>query len=41
MVGMVTLPLEIKELGTKLTLLRNVMSFFIAILIALLMGVIL
>jgi len=41
MVGMVTLPLEIKELGTKLTLLRNVLSFVIAILIALLMGVIL
>jgi uncharacterized membrane protein YraQ (UPF0718 family) len=41
MVGMVTLPLEIKELGQKMALLRNGFSFLMAILIALLMGVIL
>jgi len=41
MVGMVTLPLEIKELGKKIALLRNGISFIIAIVIALIMGVIL
>lgn len=41
MVGVVTLPLEIKEMGKKLTILRNVFSFVIAIIIALIMGVIL
>ena len=41
MVGMVTLPLEIKELGKKIALLRNGISLIIAIVIALIMGVIL
>jgi uncharacterized membrane protein YraQ (UPF0718 family) len=41
MVGIVTLPLEIKELGKKITLLRNGMSFIFAIIIALIIGAIL
>jgi len=41
MIGISTLPLEIKELGKKMTLLRNGMSFVIAIMIALIMGAIL
>lgn len=41
MIGMVTLPLEIKELGLKMALLRNGISFSIAIIIALIMGAIL
>lgn len=41
MVGVVTLPLEIKELGKKTAFLRNGLSFIIAIVIALIMGVIL
>lgn len=38
MIGTVTLPLEIKELGKKVALLRNGVSFIIAIVIALIMG---
>ena len=41
MIGFVTLPIEIKELGTKLTFLRNGISFIIAVGIALIMGAIL
>jgi len=41
MIGVVTLPLEIKILGKKMALLRNVISFGIAIIIALIMGAIL
>lgn len=41
MVGIITLPLEIKELGIKLTLLRNSLSFILAVIIALIMGMIL
>ena len=41
MIGMITLPLEIKMLGKKIALLRNGISFVIAILIALIMGMIL
>ena len=41
MVGVVTLPLEIKEMGKKITILRNVFSFVFAVIIALIMGVIL
>ncbi|HEY0088419.1 MAG TPA: permease [Candidatus Lokiarchaeia archaeon] len=41
MVGVVTLPLEIKEMGKKITILRNIFSFVFAIVIALIMGVIL
>ncbi|MFO7990923.1 MAG: permease [Thermoplasmata archaeon] len=41
MIGMVTLPMEIKILGKKFALLRNGLSFVIAIIIAVLIGVIL
>ncbi len=41
MIGFVTLPLEIKELGKKIALLRNGFSFLAALIIALIMGVIL
>ena len=41
MIGTITLPLEIKELGKKMALLRNGMSFVIAIIIALIMGAVL
>jgi uncharacterized membrane protein YraQ (UPF0718 family) len=41
MIGLVTLPLEIRELGKKLALLRNGLSLLIALVIGLLMGVIL
>jgi len=41
MIGTVTLPLEIKELGRKMALLRNGISFIIAIIIAFIMGAIL
>ncbi len=41
MIGMVTLPLEIKKLGKKFALLRNGLSFVIAVIIALIMGVLL
>jgi len=41
MIGVVTLPLEIKILGKKMALLRNGLSFGIAIVIALIMGAIL
>ena len=41
MIGIVTLPLEIKILGKKIALLRNGLSFGIAIVIALIMGKIL
>ncbi len=41
MVGVITLPLEIKFFGKKFTLWRNALSFLLAIVIALLMGVIL
>jgi uncharacterized membrane protein YraQ (UPF0718 family) len=41
MVGIVALPLEIKELGKKICLLRNGISFILAIIIALIIGAIL
>jgi uncharacterized membrane protein YraQ (UPF0718 family) len=41
MIGTITLPLEIQELGKRLALLRNGISFAVAIAIALLMGLIL
>jgi len=41
MVGFVTLPLEIKILGKKIAILRNLFSFIIALIIAVIMGVIL
>ncbi len=39
MVGTVYIPMEVKTLGKKFTLLRNGLSFVIAIVIAILMGV--
>ncbi len=39
MVGFVTFPIEKKVFGTKVTIIRNVISFFIAIIIALVVGV--
>ncbi len=41
MVGIITLPLEIKELGKRFALLRNILSFIVAIIIAYIMGAIL
>jgi len=41
MIGFVTMPIEIKELGKKFTFMRNGISFVIAVGIALLMGVLL
>jgi uncharacterized membrane protein YraQ (UPF0718 family) len=41
MIGMITLPLEIQILGKKMALLRNGISFVVALLIAFLMGMIL
>ncbi len=41
MIGLLMLPLEIKELGKKMALLRNGFSFIFAIIIALIMGSIL
>ncbi len=41
MIGIVTLPLEIKTLGKKFAIYRNIFSFVIALIIASLMGVIL
>ncbi len=41
MIGIVTLPFEIKELGRKIALLRNGISFLLAILIGVLIGIIL
>ena len=38
MIGIVTLPLEVQLMGRKFALLRNGISFIIAILIALIMG---
>jgi len=41
MVGAVTAPMEIKELGTKFTLLRNGLGLIAAFAIAGIMGVVL
>jgi uncharacterized membrane protein YraQ (UPF0718 family) len=41
MVGVVTMPLEIKELGKRFTLLRNGLGFLTALIIAAIMGVLL
>ena len=41
MIGMITLPLEIKEFGKKMALLRNGFSFIAALMIAFLMGILL
>lgn len=41
MVGLVTVPLEVKELGKKFTILRNGLGFISALIIAFIMGVVL
>ncbi|MBC8387643.1 MAG: permease [Actinobacteria bacterium] len=41
MVGFVTLPVELREMGKKMTILRNLFGFIFAIIISLIMGVIL
>ncbi len=41
MIGVVTLPLEIKELGRQMALLRNGLSFILALIIGLIMGAVL
>jgi uncharacterized membrane protein YraQ (UPF0718 family) len=41
MVGVITLPIELREMGKKITILRNVFSFIFAVIIAVIMGVIL
>lgn len=41
MVGTIYLPMEIRVLGKKFALLRNILSFIVAIIIAILMGLIL
>lgn len=41
MIGMVTLPLEIKELGKRFALVRNGLSFLAALLVGWFMGIIL
>ena len=41
MVGVVTLPLEIRYFGRKVAIMRNVLNFFAAIIIGLLVGLIL
>ena len=41
MIGTVTLPLEARELGRRFALLRNGLSFVLAIIVALIMGAIL
>lgn len=40
MIGMITLPLEIRELGKKFALLRNGLSFLFALLMGLMIGAI-
>lgn len=41
MVGVVTLPLEIKYFGKKTAILRNTLNFIVAIIIGILIGIIL
>lgn len=38
MVGFVTIPLELKELGKKITILRNTFAFVFAVIISLIIG---
>jgi len=37
MIGVVTLPVKVRELGKRLAILRNCLSFFIAIVIGIVM----
>ena len=39
MVGFVTLPLELKEMGRKITFWRNFLAFFAAVIIAIIIGI--
>ncbi|SDL22976.1 permease [Halarsenatibacter silvermanii] len=39
MVGFVTLPLELKEMGRKITFWRNFLAFFFAVIIAIAIGI--
>ena len=39
MVGFVTFPIEKKYFGTKVTIIRNGMSFFIAVIVAIMTGI--
>ncbi|MFC1955365.1 permease [Chloroflexota bacterium] len=39
MVGVVTAPVEKEYLGIKVTIVRNIMSFFIALIVAVVMGI--
>jgi uncharacterized membrane protein YraQ (UPF0718 family) len=41
MIGVITFPVEVRELGIKMTFLRNGLGFLFALVIALLMGVLL
>jgi len=41
MIGVVTFPVEVRELGIKMTILRNGLGFLFALVIALFMGVLL
>jgi len=41
MIGVITFPVEIRELGVRMTLMRNGLGFLFALAIALLMGVLL
>jgi uncharacterized membrane protein YraQ (UPF0718 family) len=41
MVGVITIPIELREMGKKITLLRNALSFVFAIIIAIIMEIIL
>ena len=38
MVGFVTIPIELKELGKKITIFRNVLALIFAVIIAIIMG---
>ncbi|MFW6381628.1 MAG: permease [Bacillota bacterium] len=40
MVGFVTIPVELKELGKKITIYRNILAFIFALIISILIGVI-
>ena len=39
MVGVLTYPIEKEYFGTKVTIIRNIMSFFIALVVALMIGI--
>ncbi|MEA2015836.1 MAG: permease [Actinomycetota bacterium] len=41
MVGVITIPIEVREMGKKITVLRNIFSFIFAVIIALIMEIIL